>query len=290
VPLRAIAWRRISSCAILNRLVSYNGASAARLAPNAWTSAPSCDADFSRNLGRASMGFIPSGYLTLGTVIDRIVEHDDGPIFANMRSHIPEFVTLTRRDIRARTPTGDKRSRKRLGKLREERSLAARAHNNAIDNAWQALGDGALPSKVLSDQGFLFPLQVEFWRSASARNAVITERVSWWLFDANPPMQLNGRPLVERSAFERWLAGTATSASEHRLSQWLERRMRAAPTEPVPKSDMKTKAQSEGYAFSQEGFDRAWGRAVGAANAPKWSSRGRRRTQQLADNPGPERR
>jgi hypothetical protein len=238
--------------------------------------------------------FIPSGYMDLGAVIDRVNEADNGPILATVRSHIAEFNELkARRRSAGPNPdcsgTEDSQLR-RLMELTEERRLLAQAREKVIDTVWQALGDGALASEVLTDHGFVFPLRREFWRSRGARNALITQRVRSYLFEVDPPLQLNGRPLVERSAFERWLAGTTTSAGERRLSHRLERQMRAAPTEPVPKLAMKEKARSEGYSFSDEGFDRAWRQAAEAANAPQWLSAGRRRTQQLADNPGPERR
>src|SRR5215472_17373043 len=112
------------------------------------------------------MEFIPSGYMDLGTVIDTVNEADNGPILAKVRSHIAEFDELTRTITIARRRSaaqvianphlyGTEDSQLcRLVELTEERRLAGQARDKAIDKVWQAVGDGALASKVVTDHGF----------------------------------------------------------------------------------------------------------------------------------------
>ena len=72
------------------------------------------------------------------------------------------------------------------------------------------------------------------------------------------------------------VAAQATAVGEIRLQTWLVEKMRAAPNAPTAKMGMKELAKVAGHAFSDVGFDRAWGSAVKRTGLAAWSAPGRK--------------
>ena len=93
--------------------------------------------------------------------------------------------------------------------------------------------------------------------------------------DPSFPIYLDVR--VEAAGLQgvwRTTAPNSTRGAEHRLQEWLEGKMRAAPNDSPGKPVMTMQAKQAGYPTSGRGFDRAWLRAVDATGAKAWSGPG----------------
>jgi hypothetical protein len=68
-------------------------------------------------------------------------------------------------------------------------------------------------------------------------------------------------------------------ASERRVAKWLADAMRAEPANPVPKSEMRARAERDSsLSVSERAFERAWSEAVKTSQAVAWATPGRRKS------------
>jgi hypothetical protein len=72
-----------------------------------------------------------------------------------------------------------------------------------------------------------------------------------------------------------------TTAAETRMVRWLVAQMKAAPNAPIPKPEMRKRAEDAGHVVSDRAFIRAWRIAVKDANAPAWSAPGRKSKRRI---------
>ncbi len=83
------------------------------------------------------------------------------------------------------------------------------------------------------------------------------------------------------SAAETAIAAETTAAAEGRFTAWLTARIRQAPDSPPGKPAILEEAGAAGFQVSTRAFVRAWAKAVQEANAPAWSSPGRKSKRRI---------
>jgi hypothetical protein len=240
--------------------------------------------------------FVPSGYITLPSAIDLVIERHFGQ---DRRAITAEYASLVKleEDFRQRgfrrlhgairVPSGAKidewvpfeATLSRIGLLRIQlNKLDSFARDRAINIVWQALGDGAFGAAAITDNGHLSKVPIEAWRAKGGHEAINLGRISWHDRSTRPSFVV-GCPLIEKSEFERWLIGAANIRVEQHLTAWLVARMQANPDQPRPKNDVRQEATALGFAVSDASWERCWADAVKQANTPKWSAPGRRPKQ-----------
>src|SRR6516225_6645434 len=102
---------------------------------------------------------IPSGYVTLESVVDSIVKRETGSLGQDVLSYYAERpVGSGRHDDMATVRLWADQQRDRARRLQVARS-------DTIERLHQALVDGVLKAVVLTTMGQIFPLPIEFWRS-----------------------------------------------------------------------------------------------------------------------------
>jgi hypothetical protein len=72
-----------------------------------------------------------------------------------------------------------------------------------------------------------------------------------------------------------------TTAAETRMARWLVAQMKAAPNAPIPKPEMRKRAEAAGHVVGDRAFIRAWRIAVKDANAQAWSLPGRKSKRRI---------
>ena len=109
--------------------------------------------------------------------------------------------------------------------------------------------------------------------------------------DADPRFPLYYDVLIEAAGLRKvWdtlvdpaipSAAETTSAAEKRFTAWLIRRIKSAPNNPPGKPAVRIEANTAGFNISGRAFIRAWAKAVQEANAPAWSSSGRKSKRRI---------
>ncbi|MBX6740425.1 MAG: hypothetical protein IRY87_00075 [Acetobacteraceae bacterium] len=242
------------------------------------------------------MAYVPRGYLTLSEALAKITEHRAPELTEEVRLSEPvmrllDFQDRMARGIRAARSlsnigglpsppppmlTDDKAARlEELRRLQEQLRTVEKA---AARDLQQALGEGDLAAHFLDAHGTLQPIPPEQWRTDRGLQAVRAERTLWTGGPGAPPL---GAPiLLEEKAFIRWLAPPQahSQAQETRLIHWLADLMRANPTTPRSKAEVRSSLPSELQGVSDRGFERAWAEAVRLSRATAWRAPGRRKS------------
>jgi hypothetical protein len=127
---------------------------------------------------------------------------------------------------------------------------------------------GRMSAKTLSDVLEISGIDI---RNAQYLNYCWLPREMWkkWFEKLNLDWPLHFNPTAGRKAV--W----STIKDQKRCESWLTEKMRADPDNPIPKKRVR---EEHFLDLSERAFERAWGNAVKKADAPMWSTGGRRKT------------
>ena len=197
------------------------------------------------------------------------------------------------------------------------RKLAA-AQNKARADLRQALISGTVHAVAIREDGNLVSMPPARWRMRFARPQVAgLEPFAEALGGNTVPVTATasgipsawGRPIIARAELARWCGGPpeeepaerpadweapvislptvihgqsaviSSISKERRMAKWLADAMSAEPANPVPKSEMRTRAEiNDNLSVSERAFERAWSEAVRTTRAVAWATPGRRKS------------